>query len=231
MNINLSPLAAAAAAALIFSSCQTTTPLTAKKMVVSVADQRMVVFDHDGEPSRSYPVSTSKFGLGDQPGSYKTPIGRMVVREKIGCDAKPGSVFKARQPTGEVVRPDSPGRDPIVTRILWLAGTDKSTENAYKRCIYIHGTAAESQVGEPVSYGCIRMRSKDVISLYETVGVGSEVHVKEERLRDSELPRQDARLVKELRRSKSLANDDGEVLAAAEEYSDPLIERLLSPKK
>jgi lipoprotein-anchoring transpeptidase ErfK/SrfK len=195
MKENLLKLAAATIATLIFSNCQSTTSLPAQRMVVSIADQRLVVFDQDGEPRKSYSVSTSKFGLGDQPGSNKTPLGTMVVRQKIGAGAEPGSVFKARQPTGEVVRPDSPGRDPIVSRILWLDGADGTTQNAYRRYIYIHGTAAESKIGQPVSYGCIRMRSKDVIALYESVGVGSQVHVKPDRLHDSELPRQDAKVV------------------------------------
>ena len=184
-------------------------------MVVSVADQRLVVIDDSGEPEISYPVSTSKFGLGDQPGSKKTPVGKMVVREKIGGGAKPGTVFKGRVPTGEVVKPDSPGRDPIVSRILWLGGKDKSTQNAYRRYIYIHGTAEEWRVGEPASYGCIRMRSKDVIELYDRVGVGTEIEVKRSRLDSGEIPSGDRLLVWNIRRSK----DGGEeVLAAAEPY-------------
>jgi hypothetical protein len=114
---------------------------------------------------------------------------------------------------------------------LWLAGTDGTTQNAYRRYIYIHGTAAESQIGQPASYGCIRMRSKDVIALYENVGVGSEVHVKSGRLQDSELPSQDAKAVKNLRRRKSLGKDEGEVLAAAEEYTDRAVESRFKLKK
>jgi lipoprotein-anchoring transpeptidase ErfK/SrfK len=178
----------ALALALSLSNCKTSAPSAANKMVVSVADQRLVVFDQDGEPKSSYPVSTSKFGLGDRPGSKKTPIGSMVVREKVGCGAQPGTVFKGRMPTGEVIQPNAPGRDPIVSRILWLGGTEESTENAYSRYIYIHGTAEEWRLGEPASYGCIRMRSEDVIDLYRTVGVGSTVQVKKERLFSREVP-------------------------------------------
>ena len=202
--------------AVLMSNCSTTKPSRASKMVVSVADQRLVVFDQEGKPKKSYPVSTSKFGLGDRPGSYKTPVGKMVVREKVGGGAKPGTVFKGRKPTGEVLKPNSPGRDPIVSRIMWLGGAQESTRNAYGRCIYIHGTAEEWRVGTPASYGCIRMKSKDVIDLYETVGVGSAVYVKPNRLYSAEIPKQDTMLVNNLRRRNSLGMGTGEILAAAD---------------
>ena len=192
-------------------------------MVVSVADQRLVVFDPDGEPIESYPVSTSKFGLGDVPGSKKTPIGTMVVREKVGEGAQPGTVFKGRQPTGEIIKPNAPGRDPIVSRILWLGGAGKETENAYSRYIYIHGTAAESSLGEPASYGCIRMRSADVIELYDQVGVGSTVCVKTELLDRREVPKGDKLLVGRLRLGKGIDVGADEIFAAAEPYDDPRV--------
>ena len=200
-------------------------------MVVSVADQRLVVFDKDGTPRKSYPVSTSKFGLGDTPGSKKTPIGTMVVREKVGGGAKPGTVFKGRKPTGEVIKPNSPGRDPIVSRILWLDGQGGSAKNAYRRYIYIHGTAEEWRVGEPASYGCIRMRSRDVIDLYNSVGVGSQVQVKPGRLYSGEVPSQDQYLVSNLRRRKAMGMGSGsEVLAAAEASSRPPVVRRSVPE-
>jgi len=86
-------------------------------------------------------------------------------------------VFKDRRRTGEIVLPDSPGRDPIVTRILWLRGLEPQTANAFSRYIYIHGTPEERFIGTPASYGCIRMRSSDIINLYENVGVGAEVTI------------------------------------------------------
>lgn len=131
----------------------------------------------DGEAIKSYPVSTSKFGLGDTRGSNRTPVGRMEVAKKIGGGAPSGAVFKSRRRTGEVLRPNAPGRDPIVTRILWLRGKQSSTRNAFRRYIYIHGTPEERTIGRPRSYGCIRMRSRDIISLYKELGVGSEVQV------------------------------------------------------
>lgn len=144
------------------------------RMILSVADQKMIVL-RDGKPFSSYPVSTSKFGLGDRPGSYATPLGVLRIKEKIGHGLPAGAVFKSRMPTGEVLPVDAPGRDPIVTRILWLEGLDERNRNAYRRYIYIHGTPEERNVGRPVSYGCIRMRSQDVIELFETVGLNSKI--------------------------------------------------------
>jgi lipoprotein-anchoring transpeptidase ErfK/SrfK len=86
-------------------------------------------------------------------------------------------VFKSRRPTGEVLPPNAPGRDPIVSRILWLQGTEYANRNAYRRFIYIHGTPEEWRVGSPASFGCIRMKSNDVIDLYSRVGVGAEIEI------------------------------------------------------
>ena len=146
------------------------------RVIVSVPDQRMVVLT-DGKPEASYPVSTSKFGTGDREGSYSTPLGHLCVRRKIGGGVPLGTVFKSRRPTGEVLPPDAPGRDPIVTRILWLDGLEAHNRNAFSRCIYIHGTPQESMIGTPASYGCIRMRSSDVAELYEMVGYGAHVEI------------------------------------------------------
>ena len=145
-------------------------------VIISVKDQRMLLVKN-GQPVKSYPVSTSKFGLGDQRGSNRTPIGRMEVAKKIGTGAPSGAVFKSRRRTGEILKPNSPGRDPIVSRILWLRGKQGSTRNAFSRYIYIHGTAEEYTIGHPRSYGCIRMKSRDIIDLYARLGVGSQVDV------------------------------------------------------
>ena len=124
-----------------------------------------------------YPVSTSKFGLGDRPGSRFTPLGKLQIAEKIGDNAPPGTVFKDRRRTGEVVLANSPGRDPIVTRILWLRGLEGQNANAFGRDIYIHGTPEEWRIGSAASYGCIRMRSTDIIQLYNIVGIGAAVTI------------------------------------------------------
>ena len=143
---------------------------------ISVPDQKMIVFENGVEVAQ-YDVSTSKFGLGDRPGSYATPLGTMQVAQKIGGGQPSGMKFKSRRPTGEIVRPDTPGRDPIVSRILWLRGMEAKNRKAYGRGIYIHGTAEEARIGTPASYGCIRMRSRDVISLYNKINVGARVEV------------------------------------------------------
>jgi len=149
--------------------------------VVSVADQAMDVYYRDQVIAR-YPVSTSQFGVGDYPGTCATPLGHLKIAQKIGDGAPLGTVFKDRRPTGEILAPNAPGRDPIVTRILWLKGLEPQNQNAYGRYIYIHGTPVENQIGKPASYGCIRMRSQDVLQLFTTVGVGTRVEVVEDRL-------------------------------------------------
>ncbi len=149
---------------------------TRNKMIVSVADQKMLLV-RDGNPVKSYKISTSKFGVGDRPNSNCTPLGRMQVAKKIGDKTAVGSVFKNRRPTGEILKPNAPGRDPIVTRILWLTGTESRNQNAFRRTIYIHGTPEERRLGTPASYGCIRMGSRDVADLYNRVGHGADVFV------------------------------------------------------
>ena len=106
-----------------------------------------------------------------------TPLGELEIARKIGGAAPAGSVFKDQRPTGEILRPDAPGRDPIVSRILWLKGLEACNRNAFSRYIYIHGTAEERRIGTPASFGCIRMRSADVIRLYDAVGVGTKVDI------------------------------------------------------
>ena len=150
-------------------------------IVVSVPDQTLALID-DGVVIARFPVSTSKFGLGDGSGSYATPLGTMAIASKIGANAPLGAVFKSRRPTGEILRPNAPGRDPIVTRILWLRGLEKRNARAFSRSIYIHGTPEERLIGRPASYGCIRMRSPDVAQLFSAVGVGTKIEVANARL-------------------------------------------------
>src|SRR5262245_58553032 len=160
--------------ALLLGSCAA--PDTQHHIVVSTRDQKLALLDR-GNLMAVYPVSTSKFGLGDRPGSRFTPLGKMQVAQKIGDNAPPGTVFKDRRRTGEVVLANSPGRDPIVTRILWLRGLELQNANAFGRDIYIHGTPEEWRIGSAASYGCIRMRSTDIIQLYNIVGVGAAVTI------------------------------------------------------
>ena len=159
-------------------------------VIVSIPDQRMVVYEKGRELCR-YDVSTSKFGLGDRPHSNATPLGHLEIAKKIGGGAPIGMKFKDRRPTGEIVIPDTPGRDPIVTRILWLKGLDAGNQHAFDRTIYIHGTAEERKIGTPASYGCVRMRSRDVVQLFDRVGIGARVDITTAPLPPVPLPAQE----------------------------------------
>jgi len=162
------------AIAMVVASCAA--PDTQHRVVISTREQKLALLDQ-GNLRAIYPVSTSKFGLGDSRGSNRTPLGELQVADKIGDGAAPGTVFKDRRRTGEIIGVDAPGRDPIVTRILWLRGKEPQNANAYARTIYIHGTPEERNIGRPASYGCIRMRSSDIINLYEIVGRGAQVTI------------------------------------------------------
>jgi len=152
------------------------TPAPDVRVVISVPDQKLAVLVN-GRVSRSYKISTSRYGEGDSWGSWQTPLGHLEVANKIGGSAPAGAVFKSRQLTGEVLAPNAPGRDPIVSRIIWLRGMEMSNKHAYQRCIYIHGTPQETFLGRKASFGCIRMRSADVIEVYGWLNVGTDVSI------------------------------------------------------
>ena len=161
------------------------TPLRAQlvqpNVIVSVRDQKLMLLDNGGN-SAVYPVSTSKFGLGDRWGSMATPLGTLQVAQKIGDHAPTGAVFHNRRFTGEILQPNTPGRDPIITRIIWLRGLEAANAHAYNRGIYIHGTPEEKTIGRPASYGCIRMKSSDVSALYAQLPIGAIVQITPDRL-------------------------------------------------
>jgi hypothetical protein len=148
------------------------------KAIISILHQKMYVFLGD-KHFREYPISTSKYGVGDEFGSYKTPTGLFRVHSKIGDGLTLGAVLKSRQPTTEVVAPNAKDRDPIVTRIIWLEGLEPSNRHAFKRCIYIHGTPQENDLGRRASYGCVRMASKDVVKVFEILSEQSRVAILE----------------------------------------------------
>jgi len=154
---------------------------TVHKLVVSVPDQKLALY-RKGQLVKVYDVSTSKFCVSCRVGSYGTPLGKHEIARKIGSGEPEGMKFSSRRPTGEIVQANAPGRDPIVSRILWLSGKEAQNRNSYARCIYIHGTAEEWRIGTPASYGCIRMRSHDVVELYNAVGVGASVDIVNEPL-------------------------------------------------
>ena len=153
------------------------------EIIVSVADQELA-FITRGKVVKRFPVSTSKFGTGDAVGSYRTPLGETFVSAKIGDGLRAGAVIKNRNATGEIVKVNAPGRDAIVSRVIWLRGMDGTTANTRDRCIYIHGTAEEERIGRRASFGCIRMRSKDVIALYSLVHIGTHVRISPKSLSD-----------------------------------------------
>ena len=152
-----------------------------QRIVVSVAEQKMVLFER-GRPFAVVPVSTSKFGVGDVPGSRRTPLGRFEVAEIVGHGLPIGAKLKSRVPTGEVVPVNAPGRDNIVTRVVRLRGMEPGNKNALDRCIYFHGTSNEASLKTPASYGCVRMRSWQVARMCNWVLPGARVDIVEGRL-------------------------------------------------
>ncbi len=154
---------------------------TSNQVVISVRDQKLVLM-RNGSKVATYPISTSMFGLGDAWGRMTTPLGYLAVEKKIGDNVPVGAVFHKRRLTGEVLQPNAPGRDPITTRIIWLRGLEAQNAHAFQRCIYIHGTPEETKIGRPASYGCIRMKSKDVAELYDQLPLGAVVQIIPDRL-------------------------------------------------
>jgi lipoprotein-anchoring transpeptidase ErfK/SrfK len=146
------------------------------EVVVSVAEQRLALVE-DGVIIKKFRISTSKFGLGDGLNSYKTPLGRLRVYVKLGDDLPVGAVLRRRHFSGEVIPKNARGRDPIVTRILWLEGIEPGNKNARTRCIYIHGTPQEQTLGTASSFGCVRMRSHDVVEVFDAVPIGTTVTI------------------------------------------------------
>lgn len=143
-------------------------------LLVDISRQQIILFKNGKETSR-YPVSTSSYGIGSQSGSNKTPLGAHYVQKKIGAGAAPGTIFKARKNTGKIARtehkPRATGDDFVTSRILWLSGLESGKNkggqvDSFKRYIYIHGTHEEGLIGQPASHGCVRMKNKDVIDLF-----------------------------------------------------------------
>jgi len=151
-----------------------TAPQAIPEIVINVDDQELKVLK-EGQEVAKFPISTSKFGIGDDFRSYKTPTGVFQVCAKTGENLPVGAVLKGGRFTGEVLPPNAPGRDPIVTRMIRLKGLEAQNRHTLARGIFIHGTPEERRIGKPVSWGCIRMRSRDVVELYKQVPVGTRV--------------------------------------------------------
>ncbi len=150
-------------------------PRPPRSVLVDVAAQRLTVFEED-EVIAEFPVSTSKYGLGSESESFRTPLGRFRVTEKIGEGAEEGTIFKGRVPEGQW-KGEERGEDLVLTRILWLDGREPHNANTHDRYIYIHGTNQEDAIGTPASHGCVRMRNKDVVELLELLDEGAEVAI------------------------------------------------------
>jgi lipoprotein-anchoring transpeptidase ErfK/SrfK len=154
---------------------------TSPRLIISVRDQKLMLLEN-GAKVATYPVSTSKYGLGDLWGRMTTPLGYLMVAKKIGDNAPPGAVFHNRRFTGEILPANAPDRDPVTTRIIWLSGLEAQNAHAFRRCIYIHGTPQEKTIGVPASYGCIRMKATDIATLYNQVPLGAIVQIIPDRL-------------------------------------------------
>ncbi len=164
------------AAVVAATPAPTPAPLVETQLVVSIPEQKLAVLVN-GKVYKTYKISTSRYGEGDSLGSWCTPTGHLAVATKIGGTVPYGGVFEGRRFTGEVLSVNAPGRDPIVSRIIWLRGLEYANKNAYHRCIYIHGTPQEDTLGKKASYGCIRMASSDVIEVFNWITTGTEVAV------------------------------------------------------
>jgi lipoprotein-anchoring transpeptidase ErfK/SrfK len=155
---------------------------------INIGRQRLDLLDDNGKILKRYSISSAKNGVGELNGSFCTPRGRHIIRAKIGAGQPFNTVFVERRPTGEVYSPElarnCPGRDWILTRILWLSGCERGYNrmghvDTMRRAIYIHGSPDTADMGKPGSRGCVRMHNRDIVELFELVPVGTEVEIRE----------------------------------------------------
>jgi L,D-transpeptidase YbiS len=153
---------------------------------IRTPEQTIELVEDSGAVIKRYSVSTASNGLGEQSGSNCTPRGRHIIRAKIGGGTPANTVFRARRPTGEIyseqLAADNPGRDWILTRILWLSGCEPGFNrlghvDTMRRYIYIHGCPDSVEMGKPASIGCVRMRNAEIIELFDLVPVGTPVEI------------------------------------------------------
>ncbi len=156
------------------------------KITIDIPTQTLKLFDGKGKILRSYLVSTGANGVGEENGSFCTPRGKHIIRAKIGAGQPANTVFVKRRPTGEVYTPElgrkQPGRDWILTRILWLSGCESGYNrggscDTMRRYVYIHGTPDSTALGKPGSRGCVRMRNAELMELFDLVGAGTQVEI------------------------------------------------------
>ena len=158
------------------------------RIKIKIGTQALDLYRDDGTLHKHYVVSTSKHGAGEVNGSYCTPRGQHIIRAKVGAGKPENTVFIERRPTGEIYTPELaarfPGRDWILTRILWLSGRQVGFNrlrevDTMRRCIYLHGSPDSVQMGVPGSIGCVRMRNKDIIELFDLVPPYTPVEIEE----------------------------------------------------
>jgi lipoprotein-anchoring transpeptidase ErfK/SrfK len=156
------------------------------KILIHIPTQSLELLDDSGKSLRRYSVSTGAQGVGEENGSFCTPRGRHVIRAKIGAGQPANAVLVKRRPTGEIYTPElgeqHPGRDWILTRILWLSGCESGFNRSgscdtMRRYVYIHGTPDSTPLGTPGSRGCVRMRNAELVELFDLVTVGTEVRI------------------------------------------------------
>ncbi len=153
---------------------------------INIPTQTLELLDDGGALLKRYAVSTAANGAGEESGSYCTPRGRHIIRAKIGAGQPVNTVFVKRRPTGEIYTPELgaafPGRDWILTRILWLSGCEPEfnrlgNRDTMRRYIYLHGTPDSTVMGKPGSKGCVRLRNADLLELFDLIAVGTEVNL------------------------------------------------------
>ncbi len=159
------------------------------KINISIAQQQLILLDDNDHIMQQYSISSAKNGTGQQNGSFCTPLGKHIIRAKIGNGQAINTVFIRRRPTGEIYTPELgkqfPKRDWILTRILWLSGTEPGFNrlgavDTMRRFVYIHGSPDSVKMGQPGSIGCIRMRNHDLLALFDLVNAGTQVEIKQE---------------------------------------------------
>lgn len=157
--------------------------IQANKLMIRILVKRQILsLLKDNQVIRQYPVSTSKFGIGNRSGSNKTPLGLHRIVSKIGRNAPLGTIFKRRRNTSKIAKVGVGQGDLITTRILRLEGLEKGINkgkgiDSLKRCIYIHGTPEEKLISKPTSHGCIRMKNRDIVELFGLVKRGDLVNI------------------------------------------------------
>ncbi len=161
----------------------------ANEFIITIDTSKQKLFVFEGrEIIRIYPVSTSRYGVGNEKNSNKTPLGTHFIVAKIGKDAKIGTIFEHRRNTGQIAEIYTEAthikEELITTRILWLKGivpglNEDEEVDSYTRCIYIHGTPEEGLIGTPASRGCIRMKNQDILELFDLVPEGTLVGIHE----------------------------------------------------